>query len=230
MPSSPKKIAGITYTLLSINVLMFIATFGFEHQEKEVQWDLGLFYPGSPQFETYQIVTYLFMHGSFAHLFFNMAALVMFGVPLEKIWGAKKFLLYYFVAGLGGTLLHSCVNGLTVYSATGTFFPDHTMIDSAAAAQQVAQVYFTPAIGASSAIYGVLLAFGMLFPNTALMLIFFPVPIKAKYCIPLLILVELYLGVQSFAWDNFAHFAHLGGALFGCMLVLIWKRDRTSSQ
>ena len=104
------------------------------------------------------------------------------------------------------------------------------MIDSAAAAQQVAQVYFTPAIGASSAIYGVLLAFGMLFPNTALMLIFFPVPIKAKYCIPLLILVELYLGMQSFAWDNFAHFAHLGGALFGIMLVLIWKRDRTSSQ
>jgi rhomboid-like protein len=174
------------------------------------------------------------MHGGISHIFFNMFALVMFGGQLERIWGPKRFLTFYFVTALGAALIHTLVNAYQVHEITGSLTPikDGLMTMqstfSTADAEALSQIYLGPVVGASGAIYGLLLGFAMLFPNTELMLIFLPIPIKAKYFVPLLMIGELYLGANNFQWDNIAHFAHLGGALFGFIMIMIWKRDRSN--
>lgn len=201
----------------------------------------GVYYPDSPGFRWWQVITYMFMHGGFAHIFFNMFALFMFGPILEQVFGSKRFLNYYLITGLGALVLQFGVQALEVYQVAGSFSASH-MIDVDIAARTVrtnypgitqddldklASVYLPPMVGASGAIYGLLIAFGYLFPNTPLMLIFLPVPIKAKYFIPVMILIELFLGVSR-TGTSIAHFAHIGGALFGFLLIKLWGIRRPS--
>lgn len=225
-----RNMPDVVKNLLIINLLMFLATMVFSSGTEDLRITLGLHYFDSPDFEPYQMVSHMFMHGNFTHLFFNMFALIMFGGQLERVWGPKRFLLFYFVTGLGAVALHLGVQAYELYDMFGSVSPKSDALDlsdySAEQIRRAQEIYFIPTVGASGAIYGLLLGFAMLFPNTELMLIFLPIPIKAKYFVPFLMLGELYLGVNNFEWDNIAHFAHLGGALFGFILVMIWKRDR----
>jgi membrane associated rhomboid family serine protease len=204
---------------------------------------LALHNIGSDYFMPHQLITHIFMHGSFAHLLFNMFALAMFGSTLEKVWGGKKFLIVYFVSAAGALVLQLLFNyynyssAMAGYSAVeieqiltiaaeGRYFPE-TQGHLISAVNTV--IYNDVGmVGASGAIMGLLAAFAYLFPNTELMLIFLPIPVKAKYFIPFYMLVELFLGVNRFEWDNIAHFAHLGGAIAGFILVLIWNKKRDS--
>ena len=164
------------------------------------------------------------------HLFFNMFALYMFGGQLERVWGPKRFLNYYIISGLGGFFLHELFIGLEFYNAFQTFFPSREMMIpmgmSDLRAVQVQEFAFGRVVGASGAVFGILLAFGMLFPNTKLMLLFPPIPIKAKYFVLGYGLIELSLAFQNGSGDNVAHFAHLGGMLFGYVMLKRWQKDR----
>ena len=154
----------------------------------------------------------MFMHGGIWHLFFNLYSLMIFGTPLERTWGSKKFLLFYFVTGLGAALCHNLVVHLQInnFIAAG----------KTAAAQEAMSI---PTVGASGAIYGVLLGFGMLWPNTQLRLIFPPVTLTAKWFVVIFGVIELFTGITGMG-GNIAHFAHLGGMLFGLVLILFWKK------
>lgn len=172
-----------------------------------------------------QIITHMFMHGSVSHIFFNMFGLLMLGSILEKVWGPHRYLLFYLTTGFGAVLLHMAVQAFLVYQATGSINPTMAMLESSPDAWGT---YFSSTVGASGALFGVLTAFGVLFPNTELYIMFIPIPIKAKYFVIFYILMELYLGVAMYGGDNVAHFAHLGGALFGFILVKYWNKDRNS--
>lgn len=248
-----RNIPDVVKNLLIINVLLFVATLIFSDSDQPLDRILGMYYFGSDAFEPYQIVTHMFMHGSLMHLFFNMFGLVMFGSILERNWGPKRFLMFYFITGLGAAALHTTVNYFQVTDALNSIaFPidvaGHGMVDSKKALIEymntggrdlllsqrnfvgtlgdINLIYNIQVVGASGAIFGLLMAFAMLHPNTELMLMFIPFPIKAKYFVPIYMLIELYLGVNNFEWDNIAHFAHLGGAFFGLIMVLIWRKDR----
>lgn len=211
--------------LLIINGLVFLATMTFPGLTEK----LALFYPASPDFRPYQIVTHMFTHGSLSHVFFNMFALWMLGAVLENVWGPKRFLMYYLVTGLGAALLHTGVHAWQVHAITGSYFPEivNSSIAGNFTSEQVEKLsaVFTPTVGASGAVYGVLLAFGMLFPNT-LLYIYFLVPIKAKYMVIIFTALELYLAFVNNPNDNIAHFAHLGGMLFGFFMIRYWQKDK----
>jgi rhomboid-like protein len=188
-----------------------------------VEW-FGVFYFDSPRFKIWQVITYMFMHGGFAHIFFNMFALFTFGSTIEYLFGSKRFLNYYLLTGLGALVLQMCVQAVEVYNITGslTLHGVNNSPIGQQAMQTLSDIYNGPMLGASGAIFGLLIAFGMLFPNVELMILFLPVPIKAKYIIPIYIVLELFLGVAQFSGDSIAHFAHLGGALFGFILIKTW--------
>ena len=222
--------------LLILNFIGFVGTMIFPLATRM----FGVFYPDSPFFFSWQIITYMFMHGGIAHLFFNMFALFMFGPVIEKIMGSKRFVYFYLITGLGALALQFLVQGFEVYNLVGTPFAtdflrfdlssgmvysDHPSL-SQEGLRSLAGIYNTPMVGASGAIFGILVAFGVLFPETSLYLMFIPVPVKAKYFIPFYILVELFLGVSQIAGDSVAHFAHIGGALFGFLLIKFWKIRR----
>ena len=224
------RVAPAVSVLLIINILMFIITWFAESQGIYLNFRLGLYYFDSPEFSIYQVLTHLFMHGSLMHIVFNMFALLTFGSQLEMLWGSKRLLIFYAVTGLGAALLHQGVQAFEIYQVIGSITPGSDLglqpgYQFAGTLSLLNDKYFAPIIGASGAIFGLLLAFGVLFPNAKLFLIFLPIPIKAKFIIPVLILIELFLGVQNFSIDNIAHFAHLGGALFGFILVKIWLRQ-----
>ena len=191
--------------LIIINVIVWVFTKFTGNLMYEY---MSLFYVGSPLFHPYQIITHLFMHGDFFHIFFNMYTLWLFGCILENMWGSRKFLLYYFVTGLGAAGLHELV-----------MYIQSTGMDS----QALVLLNSTPTVGASGAIFGLLIAYGMLFPNNVLTLIFPPVSLKAKYFVLIFAGIELFFGVAGIG-GNVAHFAHLGGALFGWLLMLYWKK------
>lgn len=191
--------------IIIINVIMYIASMFLG----DVMYEYcALFYFGSPFFRIYQLVTHIFMHGGFWHLFFNMYTLWIFGMVLENIWGTKKFLLYYFITGIGAALSHEFVMYLQTLGG-------NPMI--------INGIMRTPTVGASGAVYGLLLAYGMLFPNNVLRLIFPPIALKAKWFVLIFGVIELTLGITG-AQGNVAHFAHLGGMIFGLMLILYWKK------
>lgn len=231
-----RNLPGVTKNLLLINVVMFVLTM----VSPWAYQNLALYNFGSDFFRPYQIVTHFFLHANLGHIFFNMFALVMFGAQLEKVWGAQRFLFFYLFSAVGAFLLQVGIN----YYEFHEYFKDATPADMEWLSKEASKVvegksYIMPIIeyynyyygnmrGASGAIMGLLAAFAFLFPNTELMLIFLPIPIKAKYFMPIYMLIELFLGVNNFQWDNIAHFAHLGGALFGLILVLIWRKDRTN--
>lgn len=219
----------VVRNLIIINALFFVGSMVIGEAEA-----ISLFagtYPGSPYFRPWQIVTHMFMHGGLMHIFFNMFALYMFGGQLERLWGPKRFLNYYIVSGLGGFFLHEFFIGLELYQAFDTFFPTREMLVpsrgiSDFVAVQILEQTFGRVVGASGAVFGILLAFGMLFPNTRLMLLFPPIPIKAKYFVFGYGAIELVLAFQNGSGDHVAHFAHLGGMLFGYIMLKRWQSDR----
>lgn len=200
--------------------------------------NFALYFPASPFFRIWQPLTYMFMHGGFGHLFFNMYSLFIFGSVLERVWGTKKFLLFYFVTGLGAALVHIGVQWIQYGSALATY--GLSLNDASALAQEVARniqagadriplwslSLFTPTVGASGAIYGVLMGYAMLYPDSVLTLLFPPVSLKAKWFVLIFAAIELALGVFG-TRAGIAHFAHLGGLIFGFILIMYWKKRHT---
>ena len=216
----------VVKNLLIINILFFVGMMLLGDKFNMVQY-FGVFYFGSPFFKIWQPITYMFMHGSFMHILFNMFALYSFGPILEMKWGAKRFLNFYLITGLGALAMQWGVQAYEVYHITGAVtFPGEVQV-SGVQLKTLQDIFYGPMVGASGAIFGLLIAFGMLYPNAELYIMFIPVPIKAKYIIPIYILIELSLGVAQFSGDSVAHYAHIGGALIGFIIVKIWaKKDR----
>lgn len=210
----------VVKNLLIINVLFFLATMAAESVFRIDLADyLGLHYIGASDFHPYQLVTYMFMHGSFTHLFFNMFALWMFGNTLENIWGSNRFLLFYFVCGIGAGLVQELVQ----YIQYATTLQAYTSVNMGGHIIPMGDyLNLLKTVGASGAVYGILLAFGMMFPNSTLY-IYFAIPIKAKWFVLIYGVIELFSGLSGTA-DGVAHFAHLGGMLFGLILILYWKK------
>lgn len=203
------QIPTVTKNLVAINILMFIATLV---NENFMVANFAMFYPASPFFKPWQILTHMFMHGGFWHIFFNMYSLLMFGSILERSLGTKKYLIFYFVTGLGAAALHTGVEWMQarVFIANGI-------------AQAYQQLLVTPTLGASGAIYGVLIGFAMLYPQARLTLIFPPIPMTAKWLVIIFAAIELFSGINGIQ-DGVAHFAHLGGMLFGWLLIRWWRK------
>lgn len=221
-----RNLPPVVKNLLLINLLVFI---GINLLNENLLYELGLFYFDHPLFKPMQVVTSMFTHKEFGHFFFNMFALLMFGSALERIWGPKRFLTFFLACGLGASFIQEIVQAFQVYYASGVFRAyEAELVLSEINYPMLKEVYSTVAFGASGAIFGIMIGFAMLFPNTELMMLFFPVPIKAKYLIPIMIVLELYLSINNFAWDNVGHYAHLGGALIGFILIKIWTKNRNT--
>lgn len=228
--------------LIIINVIFFAA-------QELTQFDIGnllaLYFPQNESFGVWQYVTHMFMHGGFTHILFNMYGLWAFGAPLEQMWGRNKFIFFYFSAGIGAGLIYTLVNyyqfdqiyqqiialgiapdeiqqilNFGSYDQNRIDIPLDTM-------KEFYALYDTPAVGASGAIYGILVAFGLYFKDAKLALLFFPVPIAAKYFIPAIILMDVFFGVTKYSIGNIAHFAHIGGAIIGFIVAYYWKRNQT---
>lgn len=196
----------VTMSLICINGVMLIALWIGQRLGADLNYLLGLHYWGAPSFALYQPVTYMFMHGGLSHFFFNMFALWMFGTVIERTWGARRYLVYYFVCGLGAALVQEMVWGLGMPAEVLAYYGDYLIT-----------------VGASGAIFGILLAFGMLYPDAPLFIMFIPIPIKAKWLVLGYGVMELFAGVSQ-TGDNVAHFAHLGGMIFGYLLIRCWRR------
>lgn len=252
------SIPPVVKNLLAINIVFWLATvvlpgilpkYGINGDITDY---LGMHYWASAKFNPAQLFTYMFMHGGFSHMFFNMLALYMFGAPLEYRWGSKRFLFYYLFAGIGAGLVQqifwtidyqSVVNAmnLAINNHSGEYlmpyegvlrkwfqFSDLRAFDSASLVELKNMFLNLPVtIGASGSIFGLLLAFGWLFPQAELFMLFIPIPIKARLAVTIYAVFELFFGVANFSGDNIAHFAHLGGMLFGAILILIWKKKKT---
>jgi rhomboid-like protein len=206
------RIPTATKNLILVNVLVFVATI---INENYMIGTFGLFYPTSPYFRWWQVVTHMFMHGGFWHILFNMYTLFIFGVVVERIIGTKKFLLFYFVCGFGAAALQMG----TQYIEMQAFLNSA----SEAALKGIAVLKSTPTVGASGAIYGVLIGYAMLFPQSKMTLIFPPVTLSAKWMVIIFAAIELFTGVAGFA-DGVAHFAHLGGMLIGWIMIKWWRK------
>lgn len=212
----------ITKNLIIINVLLFFAAIVAQRYSIDLNDLLGLHFFLASDFNPVQLVTYMFMHGGFSHIFFNMFAVFMFGPILERTWGPKRFLLYYIVCGIGAGLIQEGVQYIH-YTTQGIDLQTQYILN---AYNITIDEYLNrmTTVGASGSVYGILLAFGMLFPEERLFIFPLPVPIKAKYFVAGYAVIELMLGISNNPSDNVAHFAHLGGMLFGFLLIVYWKR------
>ena len=205
----------VTKNLIIINVIIFLATLV---NENFMVGTFALFYPTSPFFRWWQVVTHMFMHGGFWHIFFNMYTLLIFGCVVERYLGPKKFLLFYFVCGFGAVALHLGVEYLQIQS-----FMESAAAGNASAVQNIQEIKMTPTVGASGAIYGVLMGYAMLFPESRMTLLFPPVTLSAKWMVVVFAAIELVTGVTGWA-SGIAHFAHLGGMLIGWLMILWWRK------
>ncbi len=205
------QIPPVTKNLLIINVIFYVVTL---LRENFMIGTFALFYPSSPFFRIWQPLTHMFMHGGFWHLFFNMYTLFIFGMVLENAIGSKKFIVYYFVTGLGAALTHMGVQWIQASSflASNNLTAYNVLLG-------------TPTLGASGAVYGILIGYAMLYPDSVLTLVFPPISLKAKWFVLIFAGIELVTGIFGTA-DGVAHFAHLGGLLFGFLLMLYWKKNR----
>lgn len=232
----------VVKNLIYINVILLLAKWVLASRFGIMLDDiLGLHFPTSVLFKPLQIVTHMFMHANLLHIFSNMFALWMFGKILESVWGSQRFFIYYVVTGLGAAAIHLFVIYLRMNSIIADMDPENVaLVYREGAALLSRDMNYTnesmgqlnlmlnvPTVGASGAVFGVLLAFGMLFPNTQLMLLFPPIPIKAKYFVMGYGAFELYRGLTQ-PGSNIAHFAHLGGMIFGFILIKIWNTKRTN--
>lgn len=231
----------VTKHILIINVIIWFACLASGYFNFDLSALFGLHYFESKGFYFFQLITYMFTHVDLAHIFFNMFAVFMLGSTLEQFWGSKRYLSYYLITGIGAGLIQMLVIYLRIHFLA-TELPAEALslvknegydlllsrrnyVDPALGNLNL--LFNTVTIGASGAVFGVLLAFGMLFPNTSLYIMFIPIPIKAKYFVIGYGLVELFLGFANRAGDNIAHFAHIGGMLFGIIMILYWrKKDR----
>ena len=226
----------VVKNLIIINALFFLARYTLGSTLSiDLNAILGLYYYKSPEFNPYQLISYMFMHGGFSHLFFNMFALWMFGTQIENLWGPKRFLNYYLITGFGAAFLHYLIIHFQISDLeshftslqiseivnNGAFNSSSPLFNKARA---LYGLHHTPVVGASGAVFGLLLAYGMTYPNQIIYLnLLFP--IKAKYFVIIYGLLEFFMGVQNSASDNVAHFAHLGGMLFGFLLIKYWKKN-----
>ncbi|WP_440881655.1 rhomboid family intramembrane serine protease [Tenacibaculum sp. C7A-26P2] len=237
------RLTGAIKHLIIINAIMFFTPLFLKMDLTNI---FALHLPENNHFGIWQYLTHIFMHGSATHILFNMYGLWAFGSPLEQMWGKNKFLFFYFSAGIGAGLIYTFVNyyqfngiyeifvnaGLDqneIISILESGRTTDTRLTGAITQEQFSEIvnlYHTPAVGASGAIYGVLVAFGLAFPNAKLAMIFFPVPIAAKFFIPGMILLDLFFGVTKYSVGNIAHFAHIGGALIGFIIAWYWKRNQ----
>ena len=217
----------MTKNLLIVNFLAFVATWVLELRGIDLTSLLGLHFFMASDFHIYQFVTYMFLHGGLTHIFFNMFALWMFGSVIERVWGPKKFLFYYIVCGIGAGVAQEVVQYATyMYEDMGAY--QYVNVNGVQVTTD-AYINLWTTIGASGAVYGILLAFGMIFPNERLFIIPFPFPIKAKWLIVGYIAIELF-SAMSGPGDGVAHMAHLGGMLFGFLLIRYWQKHPDSSQ
>jgi membrane associated rhomboid family serine protease len=230
-PTSFSQLPEIIKNLLIINGLLFFATITLDNFGIDLNKLLALYQFQSPNFRPHQLITHFFMHGDFTHLFFNMFAIWMFGKTLENIWGAKRFLTFYIITALGAAAIHIFVIQYQIFQLAES----SEMLELAKKglyntsninSLRLTQLVSTPTVGASGALFGILLAFGMLFPNT-LLYIYFAIPIKVKYFVIIYGALELYAGISNNPADNVAHFAHLGGMLFGYLLLKYWQKNNT---
>ena len=218
-PTGFKVLPTVVKNLLIINILMYVATFTLNRFNIDLTDTLGLHFFKASGFHLYQFITYMFMHANFGHLFFNMFALWMFGNTLENLWGSKRFLLYYMVCGIGAGLCQELVQ----YIQYTTTLADYANVNLGGQIVPMdTYLNMMTTVGASGAIYGLLLAFGMTFPD-ARIYVYFLIPMKAKWFVIIFAVIELLLGFQGV--DNVAHFAHLGGMLFGLLLILYWRKN-----
>lgn len=208
--------------IIIINVLVMIMT---SLNKTFMYSNFALFYPTSPFFHWWQPVTHMFMHGGFWHLFFNMYTLFIFGSVLERVWGTKKFLVFYFVTGLGAALLHTGVQWIQMQSLMEQAVSESSNV-SHFAYEHIQALKTVPTVGASGAIYGVLMGYAMLYPDAVLSLIFPPVSMKAKWFVLIFAAIELLTGITG-TGGGIAHFAHLGGLIFGFLLIWYWKKNRS---
>ncbi len=239
-PSSFSQLPEIVKNLLIINGLFFLATISLESYGINFTKWFALHQFQSQDFMPHQLITHLFMHGNFTHLLFNMFALWMFGKTLENVWGGKRFLTYYMITGIGAAFVHLAVSQYEILSLQSQISPNElsNLLENGGGLLANFQNYSyplmgklnllinAPTVGASGAVFGILLAFGMLFPNT-LLYIYFAIPIKAKYFVIIYGIMELYAGISNNPADNVAHFAHLGGMLFGFILLKYWQKNNT---
>ncbi len=216
------RVTGVVRHLLIINVLMYFGTLLIGQPGNEIssalinevdtnfmhwgRYILAVFHPSSDFFRPYQLITHMFMHADLGHLFFNMFAVFMFAPPLEALWGPKRFLFYYLFTAFGALALHLGVQ---------TFELQQQMVHP--------MTRNIPMLGASGAVFGVLVGYGMKFPNSVIQLLIPPIPIKAKYFVAIYAALELFMGIRGLG-EGIAHFAHVGGALFGFLLILYWRK------
>ena len=236
-----RSLPDIVKQLIIINVLFFLGSMSLGNAAYDL---LALHYPQNPKFAPWQVVTHMFMHGSINHILFNMFGLWMFGGTLAQMWGRNKFLFFYLSTGLGAAALQLGINYFQIstimgqlveagYSATaltetlqsGQYNTAWSNVISQAELSQLLTSFNMSMVGASGALYGILVAFAFLFPNTELMIIFLPIPIKAKYFVPILLASDLFFGFSSYSLGPIAHFAHLGGAVTGFIMMWYWKKQ-----
>jgi rhomboid-like protein len=224
------NITPVVKNLLLLNIFVFIACLVYP----ELTDVFAMHYPSNPDFQPWQLVTHMFTHGGFMHILFNMYALYNFGAILEhdRVLGGKRFAFLYLFSGFGAIFIHLLVNASMAYHYTGqVFFTNESIAHlqlSEEAVKNLSGIYYSGVVGASGAIYGLLAAFGYLFPNAPLMFLFIPVPIKAKYMIPLVI-IAYDIAFAQYGLDNVAHYAHIGGALFGFLLVVFWNKTNKTT-
>ena len=227
----------VTKNLIIINILCFFATIVAKEYGMNLNDLLGLHYFESEKFGLYQLFTYMFMHSGFEHIFFNLFAVWMFGRILESVWGSQRFLFYYILCGMGAGLIQQ----ITLYFEFMPLMHDATQFaaypsteiitingNSRTATEWLAlcqRIISVPTVGASGAVYAILMAFGILFPNQPMYIFPLPMPIRTKWMIIGYIAIELYLGLTGN--DGIAHFAHLGGMVFGFLLIMYWRKKGT---
>ncbi len=239
-PGGFNMLPPVVKNLLIINILFFLATLALSRFGIDLNKYLALYYPASKQFGIWQLVSYMFMHGGWMHILFNMFALWMFGNVLENVWGPKRFLNFYLISGIGAGLTQILVAFIRLQAHHLSLTPDemnmvysegYKILMSGRNYSDPSLSFYNiilniPTIGASGAIFGILLAFGMMFPNS-LIYVYFAIPIKAKYFVMIYGAIELFSGISNQAGDNVAHFAHLGGMVFGYFVILYWKKKGT---
>lgn len=228
--------------LLIINIIFFIASLSLG----DLVYDLfALHYPDNSKFQYWQPLTHMFMHGDFGHIFFNMFGLYMFGTPIEQMWGRNKFIFFYLSTGFGAAALQLLLYYYQINSVTDVLLSEGLNASEISNFFQTSDLSYSMVerigrdtlisslsafngvmVGASGALYGVLVAFAFLFPNARLMLLFPPIPIKAKVLVPLLILGDLFFGFTSYSIGPIAHFAHVGGAVTGLIMMWYWKKNQ----
>ncbi len=240
------NIPPVTKNLLIINIIVFLFTSLVPKVGGLAEQYGALYYFTSDQFLPWQLISYMFLHGTFWHLFFNMFSLWMFGEIIERSLGSQKYLLYYISCGIGAALIQEGVFALMINHYAGLFengsqlchllrnshvtYGDLANINvspNEPAVMSILGLYHTPTVGASGAIYGILLAFGFLFPQMRIYLVFPPVPMRARTAVIVFAAIELFLGIVNSQADTVAHFAHLGGMLVGFLMLLWWKKTGT---